>query len=70
MLEPVMRGGRRLAEARVTLEDARRHAAAQLEMLPDACRRLEAGPPAYPVEPSEALRHKMEALRETLKESS
>ena len=43
---------------------------AQLEMLPDACRRLEPGPPAYPVEPSETLRHKLETLRETLKESS
>lgn len=70
LLQPVMRGGRRLAEATVTLEQARRHAAAQLEMLPEACRRLEPGPPAYPVEPSDALRQELESLRKSLEESS
>ena len=52
LLVPVMRGGRRLAQA-PSLPDIRRHAAANLARLPEPLRRLEAFD--YPVEIAPAL---------------
>ena len=52
LLVPVMRGGRRLAQAPHLL-DIRRHAAANLARLPESLRRLESFD--YPVEISPAL---------------
>jgi nicotinate phosphoribosyltransferase len=54
LIEPVMRGGRRI-RALPGLKEARERAAAQLERLPEPLRRLQAGP-AYPVAVSDALR--------------
>ncbi len=54
LLQPVMRGGRRCAEP-PTLEQSRRHCAAQLDALPLPLRRLEPADPPYPVEISAAL---------------
>jgi nicotinate phosphoribosyltransferase len=55
LLRTVMRGGRRVeAEAR-SLEQARRHAAAELARLPARLRSLEPADPPYPVEVSPAL---------------
>lgn len=53
LLVPVMRGGRRLAQA-PSLPDIRRHAAANLARLPEPLRRLEAF--EYPVEIAPPLR--------------
>lgn len=53
LLQPVMRGGRRVREA-PSLADIRAHAARELAALPEALRRLESGP-AYPVEVSHSL---------------
>jgi nicotinate phosphoribosyltransferase len=53
LLEPVMRGGRRL-KAGPSLEDIRGHARRELERLPDSLRRLEARA-TYPVTVSEGL---------------
>ncbi len=55
LLEPVMRAGRRCADA-PTLEQSRRHCAAQLDALPPRLRRLEPADPPYQVEISAALR--------------
>jgi nicotinate phosphoribosyltransferase len=66
LLQPVMRGGQRLASGGVNLEDARRHALRERERLPDALRGLERADPPYPVEVSELLRRDYEALRPTL----
>jgi nicotinate phosphoribosyltransferase len=49
LLWPVMAGGRRLPEGRVTLEESRRRARAELERLPPALRSLEGGAGDYPV---------------------
>ena len=54
LIQPVMRGGRRLGP-KMPLADLRARAAAQLARLPDALRRL-APRGAYPVEISLALR--------------
>lgn len=55
LLQPFMRGGRRLASA-PTLDQAREHCKAQLERLPAAFRSLDPVPAPYPVEISERLR--------------
>lgn len=60
LLQPVMRGGRRLA-APVSLSDSRRYAARQLSCLPEPLRQLETEP-AYPVEISLALCDLAQAL--------
>src|SRR5262249_19519221 len=54
LLEPVMRGGRRVADA-ATVGDARAWCAQAVAALPDALRRIERAP-AYPVDQSPALR--------------
>jgi nicotinate phosphoribosyltransferase len=54
LLEPVMRAGKRIAAA-PTLEDVRRHHAAQMRQLPPALRSLEPVAEAYRVTVSEAL---------------
>jgi nicotinate phosphoribosyltransferase len=66
LLQPVLRGGERLAAARVTLEEARRHAALEQTRLPDPLRRLERSPTPYPVEVSPALNRELESLRASL----
>jgi nicotinate phosphoribosyltransferase len=55
LLQPVMRAGRRTA-APVTLDEARRHFAAQMRGLPDALRSLEPTCQPYPVEISAGIR--------------
>jgi nicotinate phosphoribosyltransferase len=56
LLEPVMHGGRRLAADRISLEEARARAAAQMRALPERLLRNAPAEPAYPVEVSPALR--------------
>ena len=60
LLEPVMRGGRRVGPA-VPLETARARAAAELVRLPESLRRLEAGA-SYPVRVAAPLRALAEAV--------
>ncbi|HSC00222.1 MAG TPA: nicotinate phosphoribosyltransferase, partial [Burkholderiaceae bacterium] len=55
LLQPVMRGGRRLAAA-PSLEAIRAYHAAQMRALPAALRELEAAPAPYGPEVSEAVR--------------
>ena len=55
LLQPVMRGGRRLAPS-PALTDIRAYVAHQIEMLPPSLASLEAAP-AYPVTIAQALRH-------------
>jgi nicotinate phosphoribosyltransferase len=55
LLRHAMRGGRRLAEARSTLDQARGRAAHELARMPPRIRALEPARPPYPVEPSAAL---------------
>jgi nicotinate phosphoribosyltransferase len=66
LLYPVMRGGQRLPQGRVSLQEARRHALQARERLPEALLRLEHQPTAYPVEISLTLKHDLETLRGTL----
>jgi nicotinate phosphoribosyltransferase len=66
LLQPVMRGGRRLPAGRVPLEESRSHARQQWECLPDDWRRLDRARAAYPVGISDLLREELEALRRTL----
>jgi nicotinate phosphoribosyltransferase len=55
LLQPVMRGGRRVG-ALPSLQEARRHQAAQMRGLPPALRALEPVEVPYPVEVSDAVR--------------
>jgi nicotinate phosphoribosyltransferase len=55
LLEPVMQNGSRLAAGRVSLEDARAHAARERERLPSHLRGLHPPPSPYRVEISAAL---------------
>lgn len=55
LLEPVMRGGKRLPESVVTLDAARSYAKDRIARLPDSVRRLAPAEPPYPVEVSPAL---------------
>jgi nicotinate phosphoribosyltransferase len=55
LLRPVMRDGRRLRAGAVDLDEARRHAAAEVGRLPSRIRALEAADPPYPVSVSEEL---------------
>lgn len=61
LLRPVMREGRLLAPL-PTLADAREHAGAQLERLPQTLRELTPGPSDYPVDISPALSELVRAL--------
>lgn len=54
LLQPCMRAGRRLPTM-PTLDEARAHCRAQLARLPEALRRLEPAPDAFPVEISAGL---------------
>ena len=54
LLQPCMRAGRRLPTM-PTLDEARAHCRAQLARLPEALRRLEPAPGAFPVEISARL---------------
>ena len=56
LLQPVMRGGRRLAAGQIDLGEARDHAATELGRLPEHVRAIEHADPPYPVEVSAALR--------------
>ena len=56
LLQPVMRAGRRTGPV-TTLDEARRHCAHQLQILPAPLRRLEPAAEPHPVEVSEGLRH-------------
>jgi nicotinate phosphoribosyltransferase len=56
LLVSVVEGGRRLAAGEDDPESVRKRAAAELRRLPDAMRRLETDPEAYPVTVSERLR--------------
>jgi nicotinate phosphoribosyltransferase len=55
LLRPVMRGGKRLPEARDSLEDMRRRAANAVSRLPTPVRAIEPADPPYPVEISDLL---------------
>lgn len=55
LLQPVMRNGRRLAQGRVTLQQAREHAHAQLAALPAELQALESAAQGYPVQISPRL---------------
>ena len=50
-----MRAGRRLPEGAVSLDDARRHAAAEIARLPERIRSIRPAVPGYPVEVSDGL---------------
>jgi nicotinate phosphoribosyltransferase len=68
LLEPVMRGGKRLEQGQVSLEQARAYARKQTEALPlefHALQRLEQG---YPVTVSNDLRQTAEQIRHRLAE--
>ncbi|MBX6313015.1 MAG: nicotinate phosphoribosyltransferase [Isosphaeraceae bacterium] len=69
LLRPVMRGGVRLADGRVGLEEARAHARCELERLPEAVRSLAAAEVPYRVDVSAALRADLDALRRALEAS-
>ena len=56
LLQPVMRGGRRLPAGRIELGKARDHAAAELGRLPEQVGAIAPADPPYPVEVSAALR--------------
>jgi nicotinate phosphoribosyltransferase len=66
LLGAVMKGGVRLPAGRVTLEDARAHARAGLDRLPNALRAIEPADTPYRVEISETLARSRDALRRVL----
>jgi hypothetical protein len=55
LLQPVMRGGRVLAEGALTLEQSRADSLARLQRLPEPLRALTPAPTPYPVEISQGL---------------
>lgn len=63
LLRPVMLRGARTSAGRVTLEQARAHARAELARLPDALRSLEPSGSAYDVRLSPGLRAAFDRLR-------
>jgi nicotinate phosphoribosyltransferase len=66
LLEPVMRGGRRLAAGGISLEGARARAREQLGRLPDRLLGIEPGDLEYPVSFSPALEWTLEDLSRSL----
>lgn len=66
LLQPVMRGGARLATSRITLQDARRYACRQQDRLPDFLRQLKRTETPYTIEVSDALNTNLESLRKAL----
>lgn len=63
LLTPVLEGGVRLPAGRVTLDEARAHAAREIGRLPPHIRALEPADPPYEVRISEALSASSAALR-------
>lgn len=66
LLEPVMRGGRRLRSEPPSLDALRAHAASQIAALPAPLRRLETADPPYPVKISDALAAAHERVRDSI----
>jgi nicotinate phosphoribosyltransferase len=66
LLQPVMRGGKRLPAGKVSLDDARHYALQQQERLPEELRRLVAAQKPYPVEISKGLKNDLELVRRTM----
>ena len=64
LLQPVMKGGKRLPAAEPSLASIRRRAASELAKLPAPVRALEPCDPPYPVEISEVLRRHQATVRE------
>jgi nicotinate phosphoribosyltransferase len=64
LLEPVMKGGKRLDAGRPSLAAVRERAAAEIARLPARVRALEPADPPYPVEISPALRDLEQTVRE------
>jgi nicotinate phosphoribosyltransferase len=64
LLKTVMREGRRLPEARVSLEAIREHAAREIAALPASVRSLAPADPPYPVEISPRLQAYQDAVAE------
>ena len=69
LLRPVMRGGMRLADGRVTLEEARAHARRELERLPETLRSLPPAAAPYRTDISPPLQSDLESLRHVLEAS-
>jgi nicotinate phosphoribosyltransferase len=69
LLRPVMRGGMRLADGRVTLEEARAHARRELERLPETLRSLAPAAAPYRTDISPPLQSDLESLRHVLEAS-
>jgi nicotinate phosphoribosyltransferase len=71
LLRPVMRGGKRLPEARDSLEDMRRRAAKAVSRLPAPVRAIEPADPSYPVEISDLLlEYESEVIRRISQENT
>lgn len=66
LLEPVMRGGRRLVAGRRSLEEARRYAREQIAALPPRLRALEPARPPYRVDVSDALQAYQDEVSEAV----
>lgn len=66
MLQTMMANGRRTAAGSVALADSRRHALAQLDLLPDRLRSLETAEPAYEVAVSPGLEQLTASVRSRL----
>lgn len=66
LLQPVMQNGQRLQGSRVPLEQAREHAKAQLEALPEEFKTLEQAQKGYRVETGVALEDLTEQLQREL----
>jgi nicotinate phosphoribosyltransferase len=66
LLQPVMRGGKRLPAGAVSLEDARQHALRELGRLPGSVKGLGRVETPYPVEVSERVQEDLASLRHRL----
>jgi nicotinate phosphoribosyltransferase len=66
LLELVMQQGVRTDAGRVSLEQAREHAAVELSRLPEAVRALPPAEQPYPVEVSDALRRYQDEVRQRI----
>jgi nicotinate phosphoribosyltransferase len=69
LLKAGMLGGERLPAGRVTLEEVRRYAHAQLDCLPESLRQLPRAAVPYPIDVSDALHDDCETLRQGLEAS-
>lgn len=66
LLRPMMRGGKRLEEARVDLQAARAYAQQEIARLPERVRALTPADPPYPVEISRGLVQLQEEVEEEI----